>query len=587
MDFRLLALSLLLWSFSCVLWAAERLDTLANTLYQYPTLALTQINELERQASELSQAQVLRLQLFKCEALLQLGDNGAAINLAELGEARAKQLRLEQADSYFQICRADAYANFDDLKQSLLLLDGAIEQAKRHNQPQALVNALRLKGQLENDLGNYGTAIEDLRLALDIYPDISSQNPSWLWPPLAYVYGDMASLMYSTGDLRQAAYYLKLALDTDEAKGKVRHVLLLMAARVALAQEDMAQADSLLKQSKILLPEIGSPLELANSYSQIAVIELARGRTEIADELVGIALQTYEKQGKVNNYMRATRLLARVRLAQRNDDEGIRLLMQAAQQAEQLQLADEVAYTQQLISDYYAERAEFKPAYEAMKLAAQAAAEAQKQLNNTRFMQYKARLSQQEQLQVETQQNIRLASADQRSKLSQAYGTIFVLALAIIGALIWLVSRRNRWQQPSTEALEKLPAAQQLDAMLSSAKKGNYPLSLLLLSTSHIRQVDLSALQRALEQKLREQDRLLRYSMDEMVILLPYTSVQGALQVSEQLKPIVQSWQVAHAVRIGVASLQQPDTLDSLVKRAGVNQLSQQKAAEQHQSPAR
>lgn len=150
------------------------------------------------------------------------------------------------------------------------------------------------------------------------------------------------------------------------------------------------------------------------------MIELARGRTEIADELVGIALQTYEKQGKVNNYMRATRLLARVRLAQRNDDEGIRLLMQAAQQAEQLQLADEVAYTQQLISDYYAERAEFKPAYEAMKLAAQAAAEAQKQLNNTRFMQYKARLSQQEQLQVETQQNIRLASADQRSKLSQA-----------------------------------------------------------------------------------------------------------------------------------------------------------------------
>ncbi len=112
-------------------------------------------------------------------------------------------------------------------------------------------------------------------------------------------------------------------------------------------------------------------------------------------------------------------------------------------------------------------------------------------------------------------------------------------------------------------------------------------MSHLLLSTSHIRQVDLSALQRALEQKLREQDRLLRYSMDEMVILLPYTSVQGALQVSEQLKPIVQSWQVDHCIPIGVATLQQPDTLDSLVKRAGVNQLSQQKAAEQHQSPAR
>ena len=68
--------------------------------------------------------------------------------------------------------------------------------------------------------------------------------------------------------------------------------------------------------------------------------------------------------------------------------------------------------------------------------------------------------------------------------------------------------------------------------------------------------------------------------MDEIVIVLPYTSARGAQRVVNQLTPTIQTSQGSSKVNIGIAVMQQFDTLDSLVKRANINQLSKLKVTD-------
>ncbi|MEI8601305.1 hypothetical protein P4S55_10105 [Shewanella sp. PP-Sp27a-2] len=107
MDFRVLVLSLLLWLIPFGASAIDQLDELTELVYQYPSKALTQITALEKQftTSATSDINRLRLSVLKCQNLLQLGENEAAINVAQLGEANAKQLKLDQVRPYFLICQ--------------------------------------------------------------------------------------------------------------------------------------------------------------------------------------------------------------------------------------------------------------------------------------------------------------------------------------------------------------------------------------------------------------------------------------------------------------------------------------------------
>ncbi|MCD8551702.1 MAG: hypothetical protein LRY74_17100, partial [Shewanella xiamenensis] len=164
MDFRVLALSLLLWL--CPLWVSANdqldLDALTEQVYQYPTKAFAQITALEKLqgTDKYNDINRLRLSMLKCQSLLQLGENEAAINLAQLGEASAKQLKLDQARPYFLNCQADANLNYDNIQEALPLLDSAISLARRYQQPQALIDALRLRGQLDTNTDNFSSAIE-------------------------------------------------------------------------------------------------------------------------------------------------------------------------------------------------------------------------------------------------------------------------------------------------------------------------------------------------------------------------------------------------------------------------------------------
>ncbi|MFB2761075.1 diguanylate cyclase domain-containing protein [Shewanella xiamenensis] len=583
MDFRVLALSLLLWLVPLWACANDQLDKLTQQVYQYPTKALAQITELEKQqqTDNTSNIDKLRLSILKCQNLLQLGENEAAINLAQMGEAHAKQLKLDQARPYFLNCQADAYLNYDNIKDALPILDSAITLARRYQQPQALIDALRLRGQLDTNTENFSSAIEDLRIAIDIYPDIHTQTQNWVWPPEGYVYAAMGSLLYATQDLPQAMYYTRLALKSADAQGKVRHVLLSNAARIALDNGEREYSDQLEKQAKTLLPEIGSPLELAYSYAILASISLDKGKIDTAEEYISIAMNTFKQQKQQVAMMLSTRLLAQVRFAQHRDEAALTLMHSAIEQGETLKQYTDLKWFYGILSDYYHTQDNYKLAYEFLQKRFDAAELANESINNMRILQFKARLNQQGLQQLSADDPQSNPTLLDELNVDWAFSTLFLVSMTLLGGAIWYFIDKQNKHAPSPDTKSKrLAPIQQLELTLHSAKQGAYPLTLLLFNASQIRQVDLPTLIDKLQDKLREQDILLRYSMDEIVIVLPYTSARGAQRVVNQLTPTIQTSQGSSKVNIGIAVMQQFDTLDSLVKRANINQLSKLKVTD-------
>ena len=584
MDFRVMVLSLFLWLFPFGASAIDQLDELTELVYQYPSKAFSQLALLEKTfaANHInSDINQLRLSVLKCQNLLQLGENEAAINVAQLGDARAKQLKLDQARPYFLICQADANLNNNNIQNALPLLDSAITLARRYQQPQALVDALRLRGQLDTDTDNFSSAIEDLRLAIDIYPDIHTQTQNWIWPPQAYIYAAMGNLLYATHDFPQAMYYTNLGIQSSDAKGKVLHIILRNAARIALDNQEFDYSDQLEIQAKILLPELESPLELAYSYAILASIALDKGRIENAEEYIAIAINTFQKQNQKVAIMRSNRLLAQIRFAQHQDDEALILMNQAIEQGESLNQYSDLKGFYGIMSDYYLEQDDFKQAYAFLLKRYRATELANQEMNNARILQFKARLN---------QQNIGLTGNDhapesdsilQELNVDWVYSTLFLIAMLLLGGMIWYLIDKQNKRAPHIEGDEPVETlVQQILSVLNNAKQGNYPLSLLIFNASQIRQVDLPSLQDELQHRLREQDKLIRYSMDEIVIVLPHTSTEGAQKVMTQLVACIQPWQGSSKVNIGVAAMQQFDTLESLIKRASINQLSKIKSGE-------
>lgn len=584
MDFRILTLSLL-WLMPLWACANDQLDKLTEEIYQYPTQTLAQITALEKQQSMRNASDVdkLRLSILKCQNLLQLGENEAAINLAQLGKAQAKRLNLDQARPYFLNCQADAYLNYDNIQEALPLLDFAITLARRYQQPQALIDALRLRGQLDTNTDNFSSAIEDLRIAIDIYPDIHTQTQNWIWPPEAYVYAAMGNLLYATQDLPQAMHYAKLALKTADAKGKVQQILLQNAARIALANGEYEYSDQLEKQAKMLLPEINSPLELAYSYAILASIAFDKGKIDIAEEYNTIAINTFEQQNQRTAMMRSTRLLAQIRFAQHKDQAALTLMHSAIEQGETLKQYTDLTWFYGILSDYYQAQDNYPLAYAFLQKRFAAAELANKSMNNARILQYKARLNQQGSANFSEDDPQGNGNLMQPLTVDRIFNIWLWVVLLLLGGAIWyFIAKKHKCALATDAKPHHLVPLQQLELTLHCAKQGAYPLTLLCFNASQIRQADPSALVERLQDKLREQDILLRYSMDEIIIALPYTSTEGAQRVVNQLTPTIQTWQGSNKVNIGIAAMQHFDTVDSLVKRASINQLSKLKVGDPH-----
>ncbi|MBW8185733.1 histidine kinase [Shewanella sp. NR704-98] len=576
MDFRLIVVCLLFWS--APVWAdtMDRLDNINTLLYEYPSRALEEINKLDNISSpiKLSETEKLRLSLLRCETYLQLGENQAAINIARMGEAKAKVLQLESARPYFLNCMAGAFTNFGDYRQALPLLDNSIELSRELKQAQSLINGLRIRGIIDTQIDSYGNASEDLRLAIDIFPELANQALNWSWPPLAHVQLSLSQLLAKRGEFKQAYTVIENALSSEPLKGKVKALVITQLANMAQLN-NLPTSDTLILNAKNQLPELGSAFELAQSYTQMAQLEYLRGNLRRAIQLLEISLNTFKKENKSLEIIRTQRQLAEVLLAHGMTDKALALMENTIALGVRTSRYDELVICYEILSQHYEKNQNYKLALKYQIMRFNQAENAYNFIKDTRLLQLNTKLSKQNQLfKSETDRSI--ASVNQGFGVKSGY--LILLTLLFLALLFSFIIFKTKQQAKRIIATpEPNTKEQEIERLLSNSKLGGFPLSLILIKTLQVYRDDLPILNSQLEKLLREQDVMLNYSDEEIVLLLPYTKEKGTLKVIEQIKELMTPLLHDKKCQIGYSKMQQQDSLSSLVKRANIQQLRHSK----------
>ncbi|MCL1123583.1 histidine kinase [Shewanella surugensis] len=563
----------------------QPLNRFNTLLYQYPNQVLSTVNHLEKKLSKdsLSATTQLRIALLKCNAYLQIGENEAALNLARLSEAKAKKNKHEQARPYFMLCMAEAYANLNDIQQALPLLYSAITLARQDKQPQALISGLWLRSKLDARVENYDPAKDDLTLALDLYPELYEQKSQWSWPPKAYLYATMAKLQQQTGHKEKADSFMERAFKSPHVEGKIELNLALDMAKIALENKQEQTRKSALQQARLLLPELGTELELAYAYSKIAYIDFHNKRFDSATQLLNLSIKTFTKQHKTIENMRAKCLLAQVKLTRGIKSEGVKLMLDAIKIGIKNQFYQDLEQSYRVISKYYAENGQYELAFKYQQKRFQTQKNENDYIKRIWLLQLKSDSSRQEVLQAnKTQPTKTFLKAP--FLLSQSLYIVTAVILLILCVMMTYKHLSRVRAKPSNKILSVSPqettTLSEMERLLNGSKQGHTPLSLLIFDPSYINKHDLPTIIAQLKNTLREQDKLLHYDNDQLLIFLPHTSEKGALNVIQQLIIALSPWQDDHRVNIGLSTMQQFDNMGSMIKRASINLLSKIKSNE-------
>jgi len=576
MDFRIVVLSLTFWL--APVWASTsvQLDAIDTLIYQYPSAALAEINKLESISSPitLSETEKLRLALFRCESFLQLGENEAAINLARISEAKAKILKLEQARPYFLNCLAGAFTHYGDFRQALPILDSSIFLSRELKQPQSLINGLRLRAIIDTHVDSYSSAFEDLTLAIDIYPDALHQAQGWTLSPLIYIQLALSELLAKKNETKQAFEIIERATDSLKFQGKVNVLLTTHMAKMAQLNQSPS-SDALIQQAKSLLPELSTAFELAVSYTEVAQLEYKSANYISAIQLLEISLNTFKKQKKTIEELRAQRLLGEVLLKSGNTSEAIRLINKSINTGLRTSHYAELIISYQLLSNYYAGIGDFKQAHQYQLKRFDAAENSFNFIKDTRLLQLNARVSRQQHVfKTELLQGNSLINVG----LGPTSGYIAILLTLLFGFILGVITiwyKKRTIQAPL--AIEPQSRKHKIERLISNCKLGGVPLSLIIIHTVHVYQTDLPLLISRIENLLRDQDLVINTEDGEILLLLPHTKEQGTLRVIEQIKEIITPLLNGNKTKMGYARMQQHDSLNSLIKRAHIQQLRQTK----------
>ncbi|MBV7315734.1 tetratricopeptide repeat protein [Shewanella sp. NIFS-20-20] len=562
MDLRLL---LILGVCVCSQVMAARSDdltSLATLAFEHPLSSQQALDQMD--ASRLSHQQQLRLTLLQCETLLQTNANQAAINLARRAKAEASLWNIQAAIPYFLNCMSSAYFNRHDKATAFSLLDQAMQMAHESKQTDALIYSLLLRGQLQLQQGLLMGATEDLRLALNSHENIDRQANDWIRVPAAYLQITLAQLYYTSHDHIQALHNIQLAMTTAKADNKVRHQVLLSAARLYLDMELVAQSQQSLQQAKALLPYLASPFELAASYSEIASIEMSSGHMLAAIELLELALTAFTQEDQAIDTLKAASLLAQAYLFDGQTTRAIPMLEQAIAQANQLQQYADVERLQHLLAEHFSANGQTDSAYAALQAAYFALQQQQHQLSKMHF-------SHSHQLPPPTPAANTLSSP---WNFVTPYLLVALLFFVIV-PMIWVGSQRQKVFSTGSQ-LPTLASNNSLKQLLSVAKLKQQPLSIILLTVPEQAQLSADDLNSLLVSRLRQQDELISFDDGRTVIVLPNTHTEAAKRVRFQVKFALEAVNVDISWHLGMASMQHFDTPESIIKRAGINQLSYQ-----------
>ncbi|MFT6977134.1 MAG: hypothetical protein ACJAZA_000838 [Shewanella psychromarinicola] len=551
--------------------AREQLDVINSINSQRSTDAKSLIDSLEQQHAQqpLANIDALRLTLLRCVNLLEFGEFNQAITLAKQGEINARQFKYDTARPYFMQCQAAAHQSLGNTLQEQQLTEAALRLAKRYSEKQAIVNSLFFNSSQNTSLENYNQSIEDLRLALAIFDEAQAQFQDWYLVPKSYLLSEITNVFFSMGDLEEALHFAELAYNDPSTFGKLNFAFAINLARINMAQKDKAQVLYYLNKAETENSKNTSEKDFAIGNALLASIHLYVGDYDIAEQLAHSSISLLTKYQEPIYVMRIKRTLAKVYFAQHKDTLALSLLNEIIEQASELKQFYDLEEFNQIISQYYAEQNQFESAYQFQMQRFDAAKQAAAKLNNAHFMQYKARIA--------AQREVSTAPEKPASNINQNLTiTALIILLLSVGLVLFLARRPQRLNADTQEENQQ----QRIDHMLSNAKQGQYQLSLLLININHINLEDIPFMIPRLKLTLREQDQLFRHNTDELIIILPHTSSMGAARVVTQIERVLSEWKTGIKVNIGMASLQQLDNFDVLVKKAVINQLNKIKLQE-------
>jgi hypothetical protein len=551
-----------------LLSVSEQLDVINSINSQKSEDARTLLEALERQQSTqaFSNVETLRLSLLRCFNLLEFGEFNQAIMLAKQGELNARQLKYDSARPYFILCEASAHQSLGNTIQEQRQSEEALRLARRYSEKQAMVNALYLRSRQNTSLENYNQSIEDLRLALDIFDEAQVQFQQWYLLPKSYLKAEISNVFFSLGDFKEALHFSETAYTDLSSFGKIKPIVTINLALIYISLNDKPKVLHYINKIEDTNYHIGSERDRANLQALLSILHLYSGEYDIAEKKALTSIALFTKYKEPIYVMRIKRTLAKIYFAQNKDSQALALLNDIIQQASELQQFSDLEEFNHIISEYYATNNQFELAYQFQVQRFEAAKQAAAKLNNAHFVQYQARLAE--------QSNAAPIEQESTSNINQNIAiTALIILLLSIGLVLFLAKKPQTASTDTTEETQQ----QRIDNLLLSAKQGHYQLSMLLVNISQIRQVDIPYLEKQFQLALREQDQLFRHSLDELVILLPHTSATGATRVMHQIEQILSNWKDDVKASIGLASLQQLDTFEVLMKRAILNQLSKMK----------
>ncbi|GGP64451.1 hypothetical protein GCM10009347_32900 [Shewanella algicola] len=546
----------------------EQLDVIHDINTQRSEQAKILIEGLEQQSlvQPLSDVQTLRLRLLRCFNLLEFGHFEQAITLSTQGEQTARELKYDAARPYFMQCGATAYQSIGNTLQEQLLTEEALRLAKRYSEKQAIIGSLYLRSRQNTSLENYNQSIEDLRIGLDIYDEAKQQFQPWYLLPKSYVQLEISNVFFSMGDVTEALHFAELAVSDPSTFGSLNFALSINLARINIEIGDKEAVKRHLKQAEAENNRMTAERDLAVGSALLAAINLFIDNYDLAQQQALHSIELFTKYQEPIYVMRIKRTLAKVYIAQQKDNQALTLLNEIIEQATELKQYSDLEEFNQIVSEYYADKQQFESAYHYQIQRFNAAKQANNKLNNAHFMQYKAKLSAQNE-----------PSIDEKPTTNNINQSLSIAALIILFLSVGLVLFLRRKPLYTNDESKEQSQSQIISAMLNNAKQGHYQLSMLLININHIRQVDVPNLLRQLQLTLREQDQLFRHNLDELIIILPHTSAIGATRVVHQIETVLNLWPTDVKTSIGIASLQQLDTFEGLMKKAVLNQLNKMK----------
>ncbi|MGI2038347.1 hypothetical protein ACRN9Z_09725 [Shewanella frigidimarina] len=557
--------------------ARKQLDVISNINTQRSADAKTLIDSLEQQHAKqpLANIDALRLTLLHCFNLLEFGEFNQAIVLAKQGESNARQFKYDTARPYFIQCQAIAHQSLGNTLQEQQLTEEALRLAKRYSETQAIVNSLYARSRQNTSLENYNSAIEDLRFALDIYGEAQNQFQHWYLLPISYIQSEISNVFFSMGEYEEALHFSELAYKDISFFGKIKSTVTLNLALINIALNDKAKVLYFLNKAENVSANIDSERDSANQYALLAIIHLYVGDYNIAEKLALSSIELFTKYQEPIYVMRIKRTLAKVYFAQNKDNQALSLLNEIIEQATELEQFSDLEEFNQIISQYYAEQNQFESAYQFQVQRFDAAKQAAAKLNNAHFMQYKARITAQSEASTPPEKPV--SNINQNLTI-----TALIILLLSVGLVLFLARKPQRLNSVNAQEEDQ---QQRIDNMLDNAKQGHYQLSMLLININHNNIADIPFIIPRLKNTLREQDQLFRHNTNELIIILPHASSVGAARVITQIEQVLGEWKSEIKVNIGMASLQQLDTFEVLVKKAVLNQLNKIKSQEKSNSP--